>query len=183
MARKEDQRTQVEERLSRHLLETGLARTSLRELAAAAGVSDRMLLYYFQDKSEVLSAAVALVARRLAKALAGAIPAETRLPPALLAHRAAEVTTQPELRPFMRLWLEIAAGAARREEPYVTIAAQMMTGFRNWLEPHIALPEGGDRAAAALAVMAICDGLAMIEICAGAPAAEQARLALPLTTN
>ena len=49
---RDTQRAAVTERLSSHILAHGLARSSLRELAAAAGVSDRMLLYYFDDKSE-----------------------------------------------------------------------------------------------------------------------------------
>jgi AcrR family transcriptional regulator len=51
------QRQVVTERLAGHLLATGLARTSVRQMAAAAGVSDRMLLYYFKDKAEVIAAA------------------------------------------------------------------------------------------------------------------------------
>ena len=46
MTTREEQRQLVIERLSRHLLDVGLAQASLRQLAAAAGVSDRMLLYY-----------------------------------------------------------------------------------------------------------------------------------------
>jgi AcrR family transcriptional regulator len=45
MSTRDEQRDKVVERLAGHLLEHGLARTSLRQLAAAAGVSDRMLLY------------------------------------------------------------------------------------------------------------------------------------------
>jgi AcrR family transcriptional regulator len=180
MARKQDQREMVLERLAAHLLATGLARTSLRELAVAAGVSDRMLIYYFNDKAEILAEAVALVAGQLAVSLGTAIPEGTVLPPSQLADRAAEITTRPALRPYMRLWIEIAAAAARREEPYPGIAAQIMAGFRAWIEPRLDVANEKERASAALAVIAICDGLALIDICAGDDAIEAARSALPL---
>jgi len=61
MTIREEQRRRVTERLAGRLLATGLSRTSVRQLAAAAaaaaGVSYRMLLYDFKDKAEVIAAA------------------------------------------------------------------------------------------------------------------------------
>jgi len=58
MAVRAVQRQVVTERLAGHLLASGLSRTSVRQLAAAAQVSDRMLLYYFRDKAEALGGQV-----------------------------------------------------------------------------------------------------------------------------
>ena len=121
-----------------------------------------------------------VVAGQLAVSLGTAIPEGTVLPPAQLADREAEITTRPGLRPYMRLWIEIAAAAARREEPFPGIAAQIMAGFRAWIEPRLDVANEKERASAALAVIAICDGLALIDICAGDDAIEAARSALPL---
>ena len=74
MVSREEQRARVEAALAVHLLDHGLAQTSLRELARAAAVSDRMLLYYFTDKAEVLGCA----AQRIAADLAGHIGARVR---------------------------------------------------------------------------------------------------------
>ena len=180
MARKSDQKAMVLERLASHLLATGLARTSLRDLAEAAAVSDRMLIYYFTDKTAVLSEAIALVAGRLSATLAEALPEDVRLAPAQLTRRAVEITTRADLRPYMRVWIEIVAAAARKEEPYVAIAQQVMNGFRAWIESRLELPNDKERADAALAIIAICDGLALVEICSGGEALDQARAALPL---
>ena len=65
MGIRDEQRERVVERLSGHLLATGLAQVSLRQLATAAGVSDRMLLYYFDDKAEVLSASLQRIAGQM----------------------------------------------------------------------------------------------------------------------
>ena len=49
-----DRREAAIERMADHVLSEGLAAGTLRPLAAAAGTSDRMLLYYFADKDELL---------------------------------------------------------------------------------------------------------------------------------
>lgn len=166
MSVRDEQREAVVERLAAHLLATGLSRTSLRQLAAAAGVSDRMLLYYFADKAEVLSAVMARVAGELSMRLAEAIPGEAPLKPSILVRRAAAFTTGPEMRGFMRLWVEVVAAAARGEAPFPAIVAQVMAGFRLWVDARLDLPAGADREATAAAIIAVIDGLALVDICA-----------------
>mgnify|MGYP003390332937 CR=1 FL=1 len=51
--------------LADHVLAEGLSASSLRPLAKAAGTSDRMLLYYFKDKAEVIAAVLERIAARL----------------------------------------------------------------------------------------------------------------------
>ena len=58
-----------------HLLAAGLTGVNLRALAAAAGTSDRMLLYYFTDKDELLAATLACIAARLTAKLDAAVTA------------------------------------------------------------------------------------------------------------
>ncbi|MFM8535525.1 MAG: TetR/AcrR family transcriptional regulator, partial [Acidimicrobiia bacterium] len=167
MSIKDKQREVVVERLAGHMLENGLARTSLRELAQAAGVSDRMLLYYFADKAEVLAAVLAQVAGELSLRLAEAIPGGAQLIPAELVRRAAVFTTGQEMRPFMRLWVEAVAAAAREEAPFPKIVADVMAGFRLWVDARLDLAAGADRASTAAAIIAIIDGLALVDICGG----------------
>ena len=165
MSIRNTQRKAVIERLTGHLLEHGLARTSLRQLAQAAGVSDRMLLYYFTDKAEVLAAVMARVAGELSQRLAEAIPDDEPLKPAELVRRAAAFTTGPEMRRFMRLWVEVVAASARGEAPFPGIVAQVMAGFRQWVDTRLDLPAGADREGTAAAVIAMVDGLALVDIC------------------
>ena len=97
------------ERMADHLLGAGLSGASLRSLAAAAGTSDRMLLYYFETKDELLAATLDHIAARLARLLDEAGSNEAAKPfHALLAEVWAAVRG-PALRPYMRLWLELAA--------------------------------------------------------------------------
>lgn len=178
MSIRNEQRERAIGRLAEHLLATGLAQTSLRQLAGAAGVSDRMLLYYFADKAEVLAAAMTRIAAELAGHLAVAMPDGERLPARELVLRAAALTTRPQLRPFMRLWVEVVAAAARDEAPFTAIAAQISQGFMDWVENRLAMVQGPDRAATAAAIIAIIDGVALIDICSGRAAASGSVAAL-----
>ena len=178
MSIRDDQRERVVERLAAHLLETGLAQTSLRQLAAAAGVSDRMLLYYFADKVELLSAVLARIAASATVGLGEAMPDGQTFTPAQFILRATEVTARPEMRRFMRLWIAVIAAAAKGEEPFVSISAQIVAGFQQWGEARLELPVGADRAGLALAMIAVIDGLAVVEICSGEALAARASGAL-----
>ena len=165
MSVRDDQRERVTERLAAHLLETGLTQTSLRQLARAAGVSDRMLLYYFSDKTDVLSAATAKIAAQTVESLAGALPEGTRLPPRELVMLAAQLTAGPQMRRFMRLWVEMIAAAAKGEAPFVAISGQVMASFKHWLAARLKVPAGADAAATASVIIALIDGLALVDIC------------------
>ncbi|MBB4613015.1 TetR/AcrR family transcriptional regulator [Novosphingobium taihuense] len=173
MTIRDQQREKVVALLAAHLLETGLTRISLRQLAEAAQVSDRMLLYYFPDKASVLASALERAAGQLATRLEELVPEGTCLKPAVLMSRLAALTTQEDLRPVMRMWVEVVA-AARREEPFKTIAAGILEGFRQWLMPRLDLPDDERRDATTLAILAFVDGLALIDICAGGDAATRA---------
>lgn len=174
MSGRQKQRERVEAAVAAHLLQTGLAKTSLRQLAQAAGVSDRMLLYYFADKAEALACATQRVAAELAGHVAGAIKADERLPVIALLREAVAVTTRPDTRPYMRLWVEIVAAAARKEAPFVEIADQVMAGFQQWAEHHLDIDDPEERQSVAAMAIALIDGIAIVDICRGAALAGQA---------
>src|SRR5271168_597642 len=69
-----DRRQAAIDRMADHILLEGLGAATLRPLAAAAGTSDRMLLYYFADKDELLSATLHRVAARMTTQLDEAVP-------------------------------------------------------------------------------------------------------------
>lgn len=179
MSIRDDQREKTIERLAGHLLETGLGETSLRQLAKAAGVSDRMLLYYFADKAEVLSAVITRIAGQVAMDLDATLPPDVTLPPGAMIMLAAEMTAGPQMRGFMRLWVEMIAAAARQEEPFAGIASQVLASFRSFMAPRLDCPPGTDREAIAGAIIALIDGLALVEICSSEAEMQALRAALP----
>lgn len=147
------------------MLNSGLSATSLRQLAAAAGVSDRMLLYYFADNAEVLAAAMAQIAGDIGVQLAEAIPPGPLLPPATLIGAAARITTAPAMKPYMRLWIEVVAASARGEAPFPAIAREIATGFRLWIEARLDPAGLPDPVGTVALILATVDGLALLDLC------------------
>ena len=93
-----------------HLLANGLASSSLRTLAEAAGTSDRMLLYYFADRDALLTALLDHVVARMTAMLGAFGNAAERPAGVLLAELWAAART-PAFSPFMLLFIELAAAA------------------------------------------------------------------------
>lgn len=156
-----DRRKQLIARIAAHLLDHGLGVASLRPMAAAAGTSDRMLLYYFPDREAVLSATLELVAAELAAGLEASVPPEP-LPFAALLARLRMALRAPAFGRYMRLWLEIAARAARDEAPYRTIGEAIGRGFLAWAEARLEVAGPEAKAQAAL-LLATLDGLALLD--------------------
>ena len=150
------------ERMADHLLAAGLAGASLRPLAAAAGTSDRMLLYYFADRDELLGEVLKCVAARLTARLDAALPEGMRLAPGPLLGAIWTAVGAPSLRPYMHLWLELAAAAARQRRPEQPVATAIMSGFATWAEDHLDVAEPARRDEAALLLVTM-EGLLFLE--------------------
>jgi AcrR family transcriptional regulator len=119
------------DRLADQVLAQGLAASSLRPLARAAGTSDRMLLYYFKDKADLMSAILERLAERLGAQLHATVGGD-RLPFDGLRGELLQLTASAALWPYMRLWLEIAALAARGDPLYRQIGGAIARGFLAW---------------------------------------------------
>ena len=156
---RDDRREAAIELMADHLLRTGLAGASLRPLAAAAGTSDRMLLYYFQDRDALLAATLERVAQRLTLRLDAALPEGARLTPQALLCAVWSGLGSDDLQPFMHLWLDLAAPAARGVQPHADIAGAIADGFLKWVESHLETQSVGEAAA----LLATVDGLLLLK--------------------
>ncbi len=157
MKKDEIKRIALVEKLADHMLEHGLIGSSLRPLAKAAGTSDRMLLYYFIDKDELLTATAAAVAGRLTVMLTARVAPAPMAEEALIRHLIA-LLSEPAYWPYMRLWLEMASHAASGDILFKTIGSQIGHGFLMWAAAQ--LDEGDDarRAQQAARVMRATEG-------------------------
>ena len=126
-----DRRTAILDQLADHVLEHGLIASSLRALAKAADTSDRMLLYYFKDKPEIIAATIEVVAARMVLRMNDMASQQPLALDALVCHLSA-VLSNAEFRPYNRLWLEIASMAAHRDPFYVQVGEVIGRGFLVW---------------------------------------------------
>ena len=162
MSNRDDRQEAALQRMAAHVLREGLAGASLRPLAAAAGTSDRMLLYYYADKDALLTAILGHVAMALGGELNALLPeGAAQAPDALVAALWAAIKA-PALAPYMQLWLEIAAAAMRGQQPHLHVAGAIAGGFLDWIGSRLNVPEAA-RADAAAAVLARIEGLVVLD--------------------
>lgn len=155
------------------ILERGLVDLSLSQLARAVGSNNRMLLYYFGSKDELLTRATVAAYERF-PALAGLIPslqADGPLPELL--HAGWRRIRARENLPYLRLFFEMLAGAARDPEhsqaQLGALATYWPEGVRAAFTAHGWDPAAAQRAT--VQVLALWRGL-QIELLTGADPAE-----------
>jgi AcrR family transcriptional regulator len=175
---KQDRRDALVDLMADHLLAHGLGAASLRPLAAAAGTSDRMLLYYFADKEAILTAVFGRIAERFAPLLAGG---ETGpVSPAALRARLWRQFRAEAAQPFIRLYLELCMAACRGEQPHRMVAAGMAEAFLAFAGAQLAVADEAERAVQAALVVAQVDGLLLLDgIGLSAITHESARWGVP----
>ena len=121
MPRHTNRRDEVAEAATDYVLEHGLVGLSLRPLAADLGTSDRMLLYHFADKDDLVSTVLRISNDR-------AVARIRELEPAPDVHAAVLqlwlAVTSPSLDRCQRLYLEAAALGLFGREPYVSVVRE-----------------------------------------------------------
>lgn len=124
-------RADIIQRLTAYVLAQGLSASSLRPLAKAAGTSDRMLLYYFKDKAEIITAVLEQISAQLVEMISTHTAAEP-LPVDVLRRKLAGIVFEDALWPYMRIWLDVAARAAMGDPFYRAVGEQIGRGFLEW---------------------------------------------------
>jgi AcrR family transcriptional regulator len=160
--RNELKRSAIIDRLADHVLAHGLVASSLRPLAKAAGTSDRMLLYYFADKAEIISATLARIAERMTNALAVHTAPKPLPLDALIAHLSA-IVLRAEFWPYMCVWLELASRAGRDDPDYTQVAAQIGEGFLAWGAMQLDAPDDEARARDAARLLVVIEGMVLVK--------------------
>jgi AcrR family transcriptional regulator len=155
-------RNELVEQIAAHMLAEGLGETSLRAIAKAISTSDRMLLYYFKDKADLLETVLAAIAQQLASILAAArSDSKPQAYTALFKEMWGAIQT-PSVLPYIKLWIELSAAAVRHREPKARAANQIADLFLDWTESRLAPRPGLSRRHQATLLMGTIDGLAML---------------------
>jgi AcrR family transcriptional regulator len=178
MTVRDDRREAAIERMADHVLARGLGAATLRPLAAAVGTSDRMLLYYFADKDELLAATLGRVAARMIAQLDGKIPVEPPRPFAVLLEQTWAALASESLRSFMPLWLELASGAARGLQPHRDVAGEIADGFLSWVSIRLQPEDSGEPSSLAPLFLASIEGMYLLEAIGRGAIADSAAIEL-----
>lgn len=148
--------------IAAYALDHGLDGLSLRPLAKAVGTSDRMLLYHFGTKDGMVAALLEHLAQIYSATLDAAFPTERAPSRAALAQTILAVTSQPAFAPFIRIWWEIVAGAARGDTAFRSSAGRMADGLLLWIESHLPVSDP-DPATGAKTVLVMVEGAMMLQ--------------------
>ena len=156
--------------------ETGLSGLTFAKVGESLGTSDRMVVYYFTSKDELIESVVGEMAGGLFAVLDAAIGDAPRTYRQVL-ETAWPVFSTRKNDPVFRLFFEMVGLASVRVEPYARLATGILKQWAEWLEPRM-VGTPSVRRAAALAVMAQVDGLLLMRVTLGPRAAEEAFRAL-----
>jgi AcrR family transcriptional regulator len=110
-----------------YVLQHGLIGLSLRPLAAALGTSDRMLLYHFGTKDELVASLLRHSNDRSVGEL-DALPASEGMRAAV--HDLWAAMRSPTLQPCARLYVEASALGLLGREPYASVVRE---GNATWM--------------------------------------------------
>ncbi len=150
-------------KLAAHVLEHGLGGASLRPLAKAAETSDRMLIYHFGNKESLIADLLEYIAGLYSAGLDAMMGDERPTSRQDVVARILAQGRNPMMEPFLVLWWEIVAGAARGNPAHKAAAEAMMDRLLDWLETQMPFddpdPKGGARY-----LMTLIEGSLMLDV-------------------
>lgn len=148
MTRETRRREELAEAATGYALENGLIGLSLRPLAAALGTSDRMLLYHFADRDDLVATVLRTANDRSVREVQE-LPAPSDVRAAV--HGLWKASTSGQLARCQRLYVEAAALGLLGQEPYVTVVRRANDLWMQALADHL-VQAGCPRARARRAV-------------------------------
>jgi len=152
--------------------EDGLSRLTFGRLAKRLGISDRVVVYYFPTKDDLVGEVIVAMGVELQRTLADAFatPAADHLE---LVRAAWPVVADADADPVFALFFEANGLATAGREPYRTIVPALVAGWIDWAAGFI---DGSptERRVEAETAIAIIDGLLLLRQLAGPDAAERA---------
>lgn len=154
----------------------GLSQLTFGRVAKRLGISDRIVVYYFPTKDDLISDVLDAMGGRLQGILAPAFtsPATDHIE---LARAAWPILARTDADPTFALFFEAGGLAASGREPFRTIVAQLIDAWIGWASTFISGPPRTRRREAEAAI-ALLDGLLLLRQLAGAEAADRAARSL-----
>jgi AcrR family transcriptional regulator len=142
-----------------HLVREGFTNSGIRALADSAGLSDRMLMYYFGTKEALIADALMVLARNMSAGLDALLP---RRPVAAstIVEVMVKSASHKDQKAVLRFWFEIIGLAVRGQEPYRSTVRGILDNWEAWIGDRL---RAGQRDQAA-SVLAQIEGALMLAL-------------------
>ena len=156
-----------------HVLQHGIADASLRPLARAAGTSDRMLIYHFGSKQALITQILIALGALFGQMLDAQVAASRASSRKACLDQLAAISRSAQMRPVMRVWMQILAAAAAGETAYVDVGGLIIGQLLDWIALH--LPQSDpDPAAAAQTILVLIEGAVVLDLAGRSDVADAA---------
>lgn len=157
-------------------VDEGLSQLTFGRLARRLGISDRIIVYYFPTKLDLIAEVIATLGAQLQQALIVAF-AEPARDYGELARAAWPILATPENDPIFAVFFEATGLAAAGREPYRTLVPQLVDAWIDWAAGLLDVPIQHRRAESEAAI-ALVEGLLLIRQLAGPDVAQRAAIRL-----
>ena len=157
----------------------GLSQLSFGRVAKHLGINDRVVVYYFPTKDDLITNVLLAMGGDLQAALAQAFTG-TAADHLALTRAAWPVLTAPESDKVFALFFEANGLAASGREPYRALVTGIIAAWIDWLVDFFDGSDDECRTEAEAAI-ALIDGLLLLRHLAGPAAAERAAARLGVT--
>lgn len=159
----------------------GLSQLTYGRVAKKLGISDRVVVYYFASKEDLVGEVLVAVGIQLQQALDPVFgaPAKDHLE---LLRAAWPIVAQTDVDAIFSLFLEANGLAASGREPYRTLVPQLVDAWITWTAEHL----GGtakERRTEAETAIALLDGLLLLRQMAGPAAADRAAMRIAIANR
>ena len=159
----------------------GLSNLTFGRVAKHLGINDRIVVYYFPTKDDLVGEALIVMGLQLQERLAAAFdaPAADHLD---LLGRAWPVLAHADADPVFALFFEASGLAATGREPYRSLLPELVEAWIAWTAEFVTGTKARRRAEAEAAVATI-DGLLLLRQLAGPDAARRAARTLGIRSR
>ncbi len=159
----------------------GLSRLTFGRVAKLLDISDRIVVYYFPTKDDLIAQVLMAMAARLQVTLAPAF-ASSAADHLELIRAAWPILAHVDADPVFALFFEASGLAASGRSPYRELVPQLVDAWIVWAGEFVEGPPARRRAEAEAAI-AVIDGLLLLRQTAGPEAADRAARAIGVVSR
>lgn len=146
-----------------HVLQHGIAEASLRPLARAAGTSDRMLIYHFGSKPQLIGELLIALGDMFGQVLDTQFAPQRATTRRACLTEIARITRSPEMRPMMRIWMQVLAASAAGETDYLATGGVIVERLLGWVEAQLP-PNDPDPVCTARTMLVLVEGAVVLDL-------------------